>query len=421
MMKTAIFSLAAVAASASPVMVHLNQENPSDINDYSRLRGGRELGKRERNDAAAAEESLIHAMEAEAALVDAVETEKELVQKLAKAEKELKNKEKEKRAKEKKDKKDKKKKHGVRDTPTPIHDAADGKKKHLQKGVVPPSILMAKTSKPTSSEPDVSAPLAPENVTERGWLKTLSPSTMIPSFQPTISPTTEFEEKEGTEPPSLAPITSEPTVSVITPVPTSAPITSEPTVSVITPVLTIAPVTSAPVATDTTTSLPTFVPSYSPTGGEGETEATPTTTSPSTSVVTVTVNSTADPVSSPPTSATSSVASITAGVVAPAPTTPSPTSSLVTVPPVNSTISDDSSEIVPDCPAAYDATKTTYVGGDEATVNEHIFECQTTYEKYCNIPEWDDTLLTGDANAKESWNDAWMHIGPCVAVTADEV
>ena len=402
MMKTAIFSLAAVAASASPVMVHLNQENPSDINDYSRLRGGRELGKRERNDAVASEESLIHAMEAEAALVDAVETEKALVQKLAKAEKELKNKEKEKRAKEKKDKKDKKKKHGVRDTPTPIHDA-DRKKKHLQKGVVTPSILMAKTSKPTSSEPDVSAPLAPENATERGWLKTLSPSTVIPSFQPTISPTTDFEQKEGTEPPSLAPITSEPTISVITPVPT------------------IAPITSAPIANDTTTSLPTFVPSYSPTGGEGEVEATPTTTTPSTSVVTVTVNSTAAPVSSPPTSATSSVASVTAGVVAPAPTTPSPTSSLVTVPPVNSTISDDSSEIVPDCPAAYDATKTTYVGGDEATVNEHIFECQTTYEKYCNIPEWDDTLLTGDVNAKESWNDAWMHIGPCVAVTADEV
>jgi hypothetical protein len=95
---------------------------------------------------------------------------------------------------------------------------------------------------------------------------------------------------------------------------------------------------------------------------------------------------------------------------------PTPTLDLTAVP-----AEDDASETVPDCPAAYDPTKTTYVGGDVTTVNEHIFECQSKFEKYCNIAAWDDALLTGDANAKQSWDDAWMHISPCVAVTSDEV
>ena len=407
-MKTAILGLVAAAASASPSVerVLLNQGNPIPINDATLLRGGRELGKREhkreRDNAVAVEESLVHAMEAEAALVDAVETETALVQKFAKAEKKLKKKDKAKRAKEKKDKKE----HGVRSPPRILGE--DRKKKREKNRNTPKGdaalskIMSSKTSKPTATpavQPAVTAPLAPENEndTKRGWLNTSSPSTMIPSFQPTISPTAEVEEKESSEPPSSAPITSAPTFSIITPVPTAAPITS------------------APVANGTATSLPTFMPSYSPTDGEeGDVEAVP-------------VNSTFTlltlaPVSSPPTSATSSVASAAVGdVVAVAPTTPSPTSSVVTAPPVNSTIPNDATDSVPDCPAAYDATKTTYVGGDESTVNEHIFQCQKGYEKYCNTPEWDDALLTGDANAKKLWDDAWMHIGPCVAVTSDEV
>ena len=404
-MKTAILGLVAVAASASPSVerVLLNQGNLLPINDATLLRGGRELGKREhereRDNAVAVEESLVHAMEAEAALVDAVETETALVQKFAKAEKKLKKKDKAKRAKEKKDKKE----HGVRSPPR--IPGEDRKKKHGKNRSTPKGdspltqIMSSKTSKPTATpavQPVVTAPLAPENETKRGWLNTSSPSTMIPSFQPTISPTTEVEEKEISEPPSLAPITSAPTFSIITPVPT------------------VAPITSAPVANGTATSLPTFMPSYSPTDREGDVEAVP-------------VNSTFTlitmaPMSSPPTSATSSVASAAVGdVVAVTPTTPSPTSSVVTAPPVNSTIPHDATDSVPDCPAAYDATKTTYVGGDESTVNEHIFQCQKGYEKYCNTPEWDDALLTGDANAKELWDDAWMHIGPCVAVTSDEV
>lgn len=402
-MKTAILSLVAVAASASPGVVHLNQESSPDINDYSRLRGVRELGKREHKDAVEIEESLIEAMEAEAALVDAVKTETALVQDFAKAEKKRNKKEKRERAKEKKDKQ---KKRVETKPPTP----GEGRKKKQPKaeeGDAPPPVLMAKTSKPTSNDPNVSAPVDPK---KREWPKTASPSTIIPSFQPTVSPTTELGAIESAGPPSLAPITSAPTVLVITPAPT------------------VAPITSAPVAKDPITSLPTFMPSYSPTIGlEGVVEATPTTQAPS-SVGIVPVTSTVTPISSapmssPPTSASSSVASGTIGDVASTPTTPAPSSSsVVTAPPlVNSTTPNDASEIIPDCPAAYDTTKTNYVGGDEATVNEHIFECQAMYEKYCNIPEWYDSLLTFDANAKESWDDAWMHIGPCVAVTSDEV
>lgn len=404
MMKTAVLSLVAVAASASPGVVHLHQGNPPDINDYSRLRGVRELGKREHKDAVEIEESLIQAMEAEAALVDAVKTETALVQDFAKAEKKRNKKEKRERAKEKKDKQKKRD-----DTKPPIPGEGRRKKQlKTEQGDAPPPILMAKTSKPTSNNASVSAPVDPK---KREWSKTTSPSTSIPSFQPTISPTTELNAMESVGPTSLAPITSEPTVLVITPAPT------------------VAPTTSAPVANDPITSLPTFMPSYSPTGGEeGDVvEATPNTQAPS-SFVAVPVNSTATPVtsapmSSPPTSATSSVATGTIGDVASTPTTPAPSSSsMVTAPPlVNSTTPNDASEIIPDCPDAYDTTKTNYVGGDEATVNEHIFECQAMYEKYCNIPEWYDSLLTFDANAKQSWDDAWMHVGPCVAVTSDEV
>ncbi len=467
-MKTAILSLVAVAASATPVVdfAQLNQKNLPDINEYSQLRGGRVLGKRKhkRDDALAIDESLVHALEVE----------KAIVQKLAtKAEKRTKKEEKEKLAKEKKEKrvkekKEKLKRQGGRHPATPnLDDAADtdevrfeptekGKapadqKKHLKRNIpkeedTPPPVLMAKTLKPIGSEPNVSDP----GETKRDeWLDTLSPTTMFPSFQPTISPTTEFGEKEGTEPPSLAPITSQPTTS--------------------------APTTYAPVAEDASTSIPTFVPSYSPTGRQGDVEATPTTSPPSSMVAVPATSSamstTSAPMSSPPTSTTSSVASAAVGdivaatpttpsptvvtssvasaavgdIVAATPTTPSPTSvtssvasvvvgdivaatptttsptSVVTAPPANSTALDAASGSLPDCPAAYDATKTTYRGGDEATVNEHIFECQKVYEKYCNIPQWDDTLLTGDASAKESWDDAWMHIGPCVAVTSDEV
>ena len=65
------------------------------------------------------------------------------------------------------------------------------------------------------------------------------------------------------------------------------------------------------------------------------------------------------------------------------------------------------------CPPAYDMTKTTYVEGEMVTLNDHIFECMTLHVTYCNIAEWDDSLLTTDPNAFEMWDNAWMMVGPC--------
>jgi hypothetical protein len=68
---------------------------------------------------------------------------------------------------------------------------------------------------------------------------------------------------------------------------------------------------------------------------------------------------------------------------------------------------------IPACPPAYNITKTDYLGGDIATVDENIFECDSLYVEYCNIGEWDDAYLAQDDNAEEMWNDAWVYVGPC--------
>lgn len=68
---------------------------------------------------------------------------------------------------------------------------------------------------------------------------------------------------------------------------------------------------------------------------------------------------------------------------------------------------------IPICPADYDTTKTDYVGGDFVTVDSSIFECHTLYVQYCNIAEWDDSLLVGNVNAEEMWDNSWVFVGPC--------
>lgn len=476
-MKAAILGLVAVAASASSVavadFVQLSQENPSYVDNYMRLRGGRELGKHKRQKAA--EEELIHAMEAEESLVEAVETETALVQEFAKAEKRMKKEKKEKKEKRKKEKREKKVKkagpvkgHGAPHAEQP----KENRKNALKEGAPLVSEIMSKTSKPTDIGGTVSAPKGPGPEKpahrERGESISSSPSTAMPSFNPTISPPSEQEvriqvisespssannDDEATSLPTFLPSFSptggeeyvEATATTSSPSSAVVPVTLSPssvvtmlvessttatttafvsTVSVITPVPTADPATSAPSAINDVEaiSILTSMPSYSPTG------------SPSTSSVeTVPVNTTTTPIIStpttlPPTLATTSDAPTTPAVevVAATPTTPSPSSISVVVPTPTLNLTavpaeDDASETVPDCPAAYDPTKTTYVGGDVTTVNEHIFECQSKFEKYCNIAAWDDALLTGDANARQSWDDAWMHISPCVAVTSDEV
>jgi len=71
-------------------------------------------------------------------------------------------------------------------------------------------------------------------------------------------------------------------------------------------------------------------------------------------------------------------------------------------------------DVIPSCPPAYDITKTDYAGGDIVTVNGNVFECHSLYVMYCNIGEWNDTLLAQDENAEEMWDDAWIHIERCV-------
>ena len=70
-------------------------------------------------------------------------------------------------------------------------------------------------------------------------------------------------------------------------------------------------------------------------------------------------------------------------------------------------------DVVPACPTAYDITKTDYLGGDTVTITEKIFECHSLYVMYCNIGEWDESLLAQDENAEEMWSDAWVYVGPC--------
>lgn len=73
------------------------------------------------------------------------------------------------------------------------------------------------------------------------------------------------------------------------------------------------------------------------------------------------------------------------------------------------------------CPAAYDTVKDNYVGGDLIEVQGHSFECHSIYFTYCNILEWNDDLLDENEDAKEAWNMAWTHLGPCqVSEEAEE-
>ena len=70
-------------------------------------------------------------------------------------------------------------------------------------------------------------------------------------------------------------------------------------------------------------------------------------------------------------------------------------------------------DVIHACPTAYDITKTDYLGGDKVTITENIFECHSLYVMYCNIGEWDESLLAQDENAEEMWSDAWVYVGPC--------
>ena len=68
-------------------------------------------------------------------------------------------------------------------------------------------------------------------------------------------------------------------------------------------------------------------------------------------------------------------------------------------------------------PPAYDPSGAThYEGGVVAEVTSHVFQCHSLYEVYCNVAEWDDSLLAGNPNAEQEWNEAWVHLGACTIV-----
>lgn len=73
---------------------------------------------------------------------------------------------------------------------------------------------------------------------------------------------------------------------------------------------------------------------------------------------------------------------------------------------------------LPACPPAWDTSKTTYEAGEYIEVQSHIFQCHALYVEYCNIAEWDESLLETNPNAKFMWDDAWTHIEPCTITAA---
>ena len=90
-----------------------------------------------------------------------------------------------------------------------------------------------------------------------------------------------------------------------------------------------------------------------------------------------------------------------------------PTLSPTLAPSIEVEAATPAANVFPACPPAYDITKTDYLGGDKVTITENIFECHSLYVMYCNIGEWDESLLAQDENAEEMWSDAWVYVGPC--------
>ena len=71
-------------------------------------------------------------------------------------------------------------------------------------------------------------------------------------------------------------------------------------------------------------------------------------------------------------------------------------------------------EAPPPCPPPFDR-RDTYVAGELREAGGIVYQCNPAegYERWCNVPDWDESLLEEDGRAKEMWDEAWLYRGPC--------
>ncbi|KAL7554666.1 hypothetical protein ACHAWF_018163 [Thalassiosira exigua] len=66
----------------------------------------------------------------------------------------------------------------------------------------------------------------------------------------------------------------------------------------------------------------------------------------------------------------------------------------------------------PPCPPEYDPGWTSYRTDELVEVQGHAFACANDY---CNVADWDESLLEEDEDAHELWIGAWVHVEPCTS------
>ena len=71
-------------------------------------------------------------------------------------------------------------------------------------------------------------------------------------------------------------------------------------------------------------------------------------------------------------------------------------------------------EASPICPPPFNR-EDTYFAGEFRESQDYVYQCNPAkggaYERYCNIPDWDEALLTEDE--RDMWKGAWLRVGPC--------
>lgn len=72
------------------------------------------------------------------------------------------------------------------------------------------------------------------------------------------------------------------------------------------------------------------------------------------------------------------------------------------------------SDTLPSCPPKYNPSKTNYTSGSQISIEDQIWECGLfPFEPYCNIAEFDGSLLEENSRAEFLWTNAWEFVGNC--------